>query len=77
MNNNVFNVLFLELLVTDKLTLPSKWATLRPQELTPPQFIELTADLYGLKSNNNDNSELVQSDEDMTSVWRRTVGLFD
>lgn len=27
--------------------LPEKWATRRPEELRPPDFLELTADLYG------------------------------
>jgi len=36
-----------ELLQAEGLVLPEKWATLRPEQLTPPQFIDLTADLFG------------------------------
>mmetsp|Transcript_22642 Transcript_22642/g.33099 ORF Transcript_22642/g.33099 Transcript_22642/m.33099 type:complete len:339 (+) Transcript_22642:164-1180(+) len=31
----------------DGLSLPPRWATLRPEELRPVEFLELTADLYG------------------------------
>jgi ribosomal RNA small subunit methyltransferase A len=35
-----------EVINADGLTLPEKWAQLRPEQLHPAQFIELTNDLY-------------------------------
>lgn len=35
------------LLAEDGLVLPEKWLLRRPQELTPGEFLQLTADLYG------------------------------
>ncbi len=29
------------------LVLPQKWTTLRPEQLRPEEFLELTADMYG------------------------------
>ena len=41
--------------------LPEKWATRRPEELTPEEFIDITSELYGPADN----------DEDISSpVWR-------
>jgi 16S rRNA A1518/A1519 N6-dimethyltransferase RsmA/KsgA/DIM1 with predicted DNA glycosylase/AP lyase activity len=36
-----------DLLNTEKLVIPDKWATKRPEELTPTDFIQLTIDLFG------------------------------
>jgi len=49
-------------IVTD---LPEKWATKRPEQLTPEQFIELTIDIYGPVSlQNNDDSISGNNDDD-------------
>ena len=73
-------LLLLELLVKDELTLPDKWMLKRPQELSPGQFLELTADLYGTQDVNNisnnssdDNKSQSVDDNDMyivDRVWR-------
>lgn len=39
-----------ELLLEDGLTIPEKWATMRPEQLQPVDFVQLTADLYGERS---------------------------
>jgi len=44
--------------------LPEKWATLRPEQLTPVDFISLTADLFGER----DNGQPLP-----TSVWRKAL----
>ena len=36
-----------ELLKRDGLTLPEKWQTMRPEQLSPVDFIHLTVELYG------------------------------
>ncbi len=36
-----------ELALEDNVTIPEKWSTLRPDQLNPQQFIELTIDMYG------------------------------
>jgi ribosomal RNA small subunit methyltransferase A len=36
-----------ELLQQEGLTLPEKWGTMRPEELKPAEFVELTIDLFG------------------------------
>ena len=58
-------------LVTD---LPEKWATKRPEQLTPEQFIELTIDIYGpvSDSDTHDNDDDGGDSENYTSqkVWR-------
>eukprot|EP00607_Mallomonas_marina_P002785 CAMPEP_0182425906 /NCGR_PEP_ID=MMETSP1167-20130531/12397_1 /TAXON_ID=2988 /ORGANISM="Mallomonas Sp, Strain CCMP3275" /LENGTH=413 /DNA_ID=CAMNT_0024606977 /DNA_START=262 /DNA_END=1503 /DNA_ORIENTATION=+ len=36
-----------DLLLTEHLTLPDHWTTLRPEDLTPSDFLKLTADLFG------------------------------
>ncbi len=40
-------MLKIELLQRENLQLPEKWSTLRPEQLSPPQFLELTIDLFG------------------------------
>lgn len=35
------------MLLGDGLELSERWATRRPEELTPEEFIELTTELYG------------------------------
>ena len=35
------------LLLTEGVVLPERWATLRPEQLRPVDFIQLTADLFG------------------------------
>jgi hypothetical protein len=37
----------LDLMLTDGLVLGEKWATKRPEELSPSDFIELVLELYG------------------------------
>lgn len=36
-----------DFLLTEKKELPEKWATLRPEQLVPEQFLELTHDIFG------------------------------
>lgn len=36
-----------ELLEGDRVVLPAKWSTLRPEQIKPAQFLELTLDMYG------------------------------
>jgi hypothetical protein len=36
-----------ELLRQENIEMPEKWATLRPEQLKPADFIDLTADLFG------------------------------
>jgi hypothetical protein len=70
----VFVSVFAELMIDDGLTLPLKWATLRPQELTPVQFIHLTIDLYGEKSTEEVDED---NNENLQAVWRRSVHVFE
>lgn len=44
-----------EMLDRDKVQLPAKWATQRPEDLKPQQFLELTLDLYGPKGSATSN----------------------
>lgn len=56
--------------------LSEKWATKRPEQLTPEQFIELTIDIYGPVSDTSDTSDSINNGaddkENFTSqkVWR-------
>ena len=38
-----------DLLLSEALVLPARWATKRPEELRPEEFIQLTIDVYGSK----------------------------
>jgi hypothetical protein len=38
-----------DLLLSEALVLPDRWATKRPEELRPEEFIQLTIDVYGSK----------------------------
>lgn len=40
-----------ELLAADGLTLSDKWANMRPEQLRPEEFIDLTLELYGQRRN--------------------------
>jgi 16S rRNA (adenine1518-N6/adenine1519-N6)-dimethyltransferase len=46
------------LLESEGLTMPEEWGTLRPEALAPPQFIQLTKDIYGEKGSEKSNSKL-------------------
>ncbi len=71
-----------ELIATDGLSLPEKWAQLRPEQLHPAQFIELTNDLYqNSKVNYSKRMESVSSPDPVTrpsyasekpNIWRET-----
>jgi hypothetical protein len=69
-----------ELLSTYDLTLPDKWQTLRPEALTPLDFVYLTKDLFG----SVDNSESVDNTLDLMdldfrkpdAVWRKSLDLY-
>lgn len=54
-----------DLLKKDEVTLPAKWAEMRPEQLSPVEFIHLTRDLYGEKSQEGDK------EEDDGVVWRK------
>ena len=69
-----------ELIATDGLSLPEKWAQLRPEQLNPAQFIELTNDLYlNSKVSYSKRMEPVNSSDEATKsnyasekphIWR-------
>ena len=54
-------IILIELIERDSLLLAPKWATLRPEQLKPAQFIELTIDLYGLKGSTTSTAALNNS----------------
>lgn len=37
-----------DMMQRDGLSMPEKWSRKRPEELSPSDFLDLTADLYGL-----------------------------
>ena len=41
--------------------LPEKWATKRPEQLTPEQFVELTMDIYGPLNQPAENKSVTES----------------
>lgn len=65
--------------------MPEKWATLRPDQLKPLDFIDLTVDLYGLKKENSpiiskvvenvSNDPHARSNYVTDIVWRRSVNV--
>jgi hypothetical protein len=63
---------------TDNVTLPDKWQELRPEQLSPEEFLSLTADLYGLVEGMtvDDKSKSTPSDRDFyvsETVWRTSL----
>ena len=71
-----------EMCERDNVILPEKWAKLRPEQLRPAQFLELTADLYGTRApelvpplERNHSSVVATSREIYTSpiVWRKNM----
>ena len=46
-SNTIFISISIDLLNQEKLVLGERWATKRPEELSPTDFIQLTADLFG------------------------------
>eukprot|EP01038_Epipyxis_sp_PR26KG_P016707 gene16707-22854_t len=63
-----------ELMIQDNLIIPDRWATLRPEQLIPEQFIELTADLYGEASQveTYDVNKLSMFDS-KDKIWRASM----
>jgi len=57
-----------DMLVTEKLVLPEKWSTMRPEQLQPVEFVQLTVDLFGERS-----PEEVASEAPQAAVWRRAL----
>jgi len=57
-----------DMLVTEKLVLPEKWSTMRPEQLQPVEFVQLTVDLFGERS-----SAEIASEEPQAAVWRRAL----
>eukprot|EP00605_Chrysophyceae_sp_TOSAG23-4_P000447 GSChrysophyteH1.ASY1.ANO1.505.1 assembled CDS len=49
--------------------IPEKWATRRPESLTPVEFVQLTAALYGDQARRWRGSEVSHA----TEVWRRDI----
>lgn len=43
------------------LQLPEKWATMRPEQLKPAQFIDLTIDIFGARGSESSNAALLVS----------------
>lgn len=54
-------------LKTLEVPVPEEWASKRPEELSPEQFVELTRLMYGDKVEKNDD------DTSITPVWRSQV----
>lgn len=52
--------------------LPLKWHTLRPEELRPEDFLELTADLFGERPEEQRKNLPDQYCERIDPVWRKT-----
>jgi len=46
------------LLAKEKLVIPEKWGVLRPEQLKPAQFIELTLDLFGPRGSAESNAAM-------------------
>ena len=49
---------FTGLLAKEKLVIPEKWGVLRPEQLKPAQFIELTLDLFGPRGSAESNAAM-------------------
>ena len=50
------------MLLGDGLELSERWATRRPEELTPEEFLELTTELYGPATDDTDTARV--------PIWR-------
>jgi hypothetical protein len=52
--------------------LNSKWATKRPEELLPEQFIELTHELLGCRSDSSSGTDAAADGKDFhyERIWR-------
>lgn len=70
-------MLFVDLLEKDKVQLPERWSTLRPDQLSPRDFVQLTLDLYGEKPRSKQDVTLfTESDRefyDYEVVWRASL----
>ena len=62
--------LFLELIKAEGLELQEKWATRRPEELTPSEFIDLTLELYGEKKKEKGGEKEDVEFQTEAPVWR-------
>lgn len=58
-----------ELLATEGITIPDKWATMRPEQLQPIEFVHLTADLFGEAS----EEERVAERAALAPIWRKAL----
>ena len=58
-----------ELLLRDGLVIPDKWATMRPEQLQPVDFVHLTTDLYGEATEAERASERAA----LAPVWRKSL----
>lgn len=55
-----------DLLLSEALVLPDRWATKRPEELRPEEFIQLTIDVYGTKDEHRQKTiKISKRDADM------------
>jgi hypothetical protein len=63
-----------ELIDKEKLVLPSKWESMRPEHLKPVEFIHLTIDLFGEKKQQPQQSKTVESTDEVAQshekIWR-------
>ena len=67
---------YTEMLRQEKLGIPDKWAALRPEQLTPSDFIDLTADIFGEAKDTitTSNSSANIKDAYVTRpIWRRAL----
>ena len=69
-----------ELLSTYNLNLPEKWQKLRPEHLSPLDFIYLTKDLFGTVENTNASADVEAlmdpGFKKPEAVWRKTLDLY-
>ena len=69
-----------ELLSTHNLELPERWQTLRPEALTPTDFIHLTKDLFGsvedIDAASGRENFLDPNFKKPAAVWRKALNLY-
>ena len=63
-----------ELLRADELSLPDRWGTLRPEQLRPEEFLQLTVDLYGECGSSSSDRNLCANRPCPPSVDSKSAG---
>lgn len=62
------------LLLAEGLVLPDRWATLRPEQLKPVDFIQLTADLFGEAAPvEGQGMEGSKESYESRAIWRKAL----